>query len=93
LDFEIWIYNMAHTKSQKTTKGNKDSVSKRLGVKIYGNQKVKVGNVIVRQRGSKCWPGIGTKLGHDYTIYATSDGFVKFKKRDDKQFVYVVSHI
>ncbi|OGK20298.1 50S ribosomal protein L27 [Candidatus Roizmanbacteria bacterium RIFCSPHIGHO2_02_FULL_37_13b] len=81
---------MAHTKSQKTTRGNKDSVSKRLGVKIYGNQKAKVGNVIIRQRGTKCQAGEGTRLGRDYTIYAVVDGIVQFKKRDDKQYVSVV---
>jgi len=82
---------MAHTKAQKTAKGNKDSISKRLGVKIYGNQKANVGNIIVRQRGSKFWPGEGTKIGHDYTIYAMKKGVVSFRTKDDKQYVCVVS--
>lgn len=81
---------MAHTKAQKATKGNKDSVSKRLGVKIFGDQKTAVGNVIVRQKGNKFWPGEGTKIGRDYTIYAVKEGFVSFKIKKNKQYVSVV---
>lgn len=81
---------MAHTKSQKATKGNKDSVSKRLGVKIYGNQAVKVGNIIVRQHGNKFYAGTGARLGHDFTIYAVSDGRVKFINKQGKKYVHVV---
>ena len=59
---------MAHTKAQKTVKGNRDSRSKRLGVKVFGNQEVNPGNIIIRQRGSKVNAGPGTLLGRDFTI-------------------------
>lgn len=72
---------MAHIKTGATTKGNRDSISKRLGVKIYGGSKVISGNIIVRQRGSKYNAGVGTKLGKDFTIYAVRAGIVEFKKR------------
>lgn len=72
---------MAHIKTSATTKGNRDSHSKRLGVKIYGGAKVKPGSIIVRQRGSKFNAGMGTKLGKDFTIYAVKTGIVEFKKR------------
>lgn len=80
---------MAHTKSQKAAKGNRDSISKRLGVKLYGGQKVAVGNVIVRQRGMKFGATAGSKLGKDFTVYATQDGRVAFKKRAGKKYVGV----
>lgn len=80
---------MAHTKAQKTAKGNKDSAGRRLGIKIYGNQKVINGNIIIRQRGSEFWPGEGTKVGHDYTIYAVRSGTVHFKTLRDKKYVEV----
>lgn len=82
---------MAHTKAQKTAKGNKDSISKRLGVKIYGNQRANIGNIIIRQRGSKFWPGEGTRIGRDYTIYAAKNGIVSFRIKDERQYVCVVS--
>ncbi|OGK17621.1 50S ribosomal protein L27 [Candidatus Roizmanbacteria bacterium RIFCSPHIGHO2_02_FULL_40_13b] len=83
---------MAHTKSQKAAKGNRDSISKRLGVKLYGGQKVSVGNVIVRQRGMKFGPADGAKIGKDFTVYATQDGRVAFKKRAGKKYVGVTPH-
>lgn len=81
---------MAHVKAQRTTAGNRDSIGKRLGVKIYGNQLVKVGNIIIRQRGTKFKPGPGTKLGRDFTIYAVRGGKVKFIKKRGSQYVTVV---
>lgn len=72
---------MAHIKTGATTKGNRDSIGKRLGVKIYGGSKAISGNIIVRQRGSKYNAGVGTKLGKDFTIYAVRAGIVEFKKR------------
>lgn len=83
---------MAHTKAQKAARGNKDSISKRLGVKIYGDQKVQVGNIIIRQKGTKYHAGVGTKLGRDYTIYAMQDGLVRFITRSGKRIVTVVTH-
>jgi large subunit ribosomal protein L27 len=80
---------MAHVKAQKTAAGNRDSVGRRLGVKIYGDQLAKVGNIIIRQRGTKFNAGAGTKLGRDFTIYAARDGRVEFIKREGKQYVMV----
>lgn len=71
---------MAHIKTGGTTKGNRDSESKRLGVKVYGGTKVAPGSIIVRQRGSKFDAGIGTRLARDFSIYAVRDGTVYFKK-------------
>lgn len=82
---------MAHKTGGGTTRKNRDSISKRLGVKIYGGQKVNVGNIIVRQKGSSFHPGIGTKKGNDFTIYATSPGVVAFTKRLGKKIVNVIS--
>ena len=81
---------MAHTKSAGSVKGNNDSISKRLGVKVFGGQKVISGNVIVRQKGTKFHPGIGVSMGKDYTIFAISDGTVQFKNARGKKVVEVV---
>ncbi len=81
---------MAHTKAQKAVKGNRDSRSKRLGVKIYGGQAVIAGNVIIRQRGSKFNAGNGTLLSKDFTIIALKRGKVLFKKLRGEQYVSVV---
>lgn len=80
---------MAHTKAQKAASTNRDSQGKRLGVKIYGEQKVEVGNVIIKQRGESFKAGVGTKVGKDYTIYATRAGRVSFIKKLGKKFVTV----
>lgn len=80
---------MAHKTGGGSTRKNRDSVSKRLGVKIYGGQKIKPGNIIVRQKGNKFYPGVGTKQGNDYTIFATVSGTVGFKKKVDKTLIYV----
>lgn len=82
---------MAHTKAQKAASGNRDSRSKRLGVKIYGNQKVAVGNIIIRQRGMTFRAGMGARVGHDYTIYASIAGIVLFKKKRGQCYVSVVA--
>lgn len=80
---------MAHKTGGGSTKKNRDSVSKRLGVKIFGGGKVKPGNIIVRQKGNKFYSGTGTKLGNDYTIFATIAGQVAFKKKLSKTFVEI----
>lgn len=72
---------MAHTKSGGSTKLGRDSEAKRLGVKIFDGQTVKRGNVIIRQRGTKWYPGLNTRKGHDDTIYALKDGVVKFTQK------------
>lgn len=81
---------MAHTKAQKAVSGNRDSQSKRLGVKLYGGQKAFPGNIIIRQRGSKVWAGEGTMLSSDFTIIALKEGTVSFKTKYGKQYVSVV---
>jgi large subunit ribosomal protein L27 len=81
---------MAHTKSAGSVKGNKDSIAKRLGVKMYGGEKAVSGNIIVRQKGTKFHPGIGVSMGKDYTIFAISDGTVQFKIARGKKIVEVV---
>lgn len=82
---------MAHVKAGGVAKGNKDSVSKRLGVKVYGGQAAKSGNIIVRQKGTKIHPGTGVDMGKDYTIFAITDGIVKFTTRMGKKIVSVLS--
>jgi len=81
---------MAHIKTGGTTKGNRDSISKRLGLKVYGGQKVTPGNIIVRQKGSKFQPGIGVRMGKDFTLFAVKGGLVNFKKRLDRNIVEVI---
>ncbi len=82
---------MAHTKAGGTTKGNRDSIAKRLGVKIYGGQKAMPGNIILRQKGSKVFPGNGVGMGKDYTLFALDEGTVNFKMRRGKKIVEVVN--
>ena len=82
---------MAHIKTGGTTKGNRDSIGRRLGVKIFGGSKAKNGNIIVRQRGTKFHSGQGTKLGKDFTIYAIRDGLVNFHKKLGKTYVEIIS--
>lgn len=83
---------MAHTKSQGAVKGNRDSVSKRLGLKIAGGQQAVAGNIILRQRGSTMNPGNNTYAGNDFTIHAAVDGIVAFKQRHGKKFVEIVKN-
>lgn len=82
---------MAHTKAQGSTKGNRDSRAKRLGVKLYSGQKVIAGNIIVRQKGTKIFSGTGVSMGNDYTLFAVKDGIVNFKTSRGKKIVEVVS--
>ncbi len=77
---------MAHKKAGGSTSLGRDSVSKRLGVKIFGNQAVKTGQVIVRQHGTKYHPGKNVRIGGDSTLYATVNGKVKFQKKQVKKF-------
>ncbi len=81
---------MAHVKAGGTAAGNKDSVSKRLGVKIYGGQVAKPGNIIVRQKGTKYHPGEGVDMGSDYTIFSLIKGKVAFSTVRGKQFISVL---
>ncbi|MBU0645734.1 MAG: 50S ribosomal protein L27 [Alphaproteobacteria bacterium] len=71
---------MAHKKAGGSSRNGRDSAGRRLGVKLYGGQEAISGNIIVRQRGTKFWPGAGVGLGKDHTIFATTDGKVTFHK-------------
>ena len=82
---------MAHVKAGGVAKGNKDSVSKRLGVKVYGGQYAKAGNIIIRQKGTKVHPGDGIEMGRDFTLFAVTPGKVQFSTRLGRQFVSIVS--
>ncbi|HRC32986.1 MAG TPA: 50S ribosomal protein L27 [Bacteroidia bacterium] len=82
---------MAHKKGAGSSRNGRESHSKRLGIKIYGGQVAIAGNIIVRQRGTKHFPGINVGLGKDHTIFALVDGKVQFrKKRDEKSYVSIV---
>jgi large subunit ribosomal protein L27 len=71
---------MAHKKGQGSVKNGRDSVSKRLGVKVFGSQFCQAGSIIIRQRGTKFQPGRNVGLGRDFTIYALVDGTVRFDR-------------
>lgn len=77
---------MAHKKAGGSTALGRDSVSKRLGVKIFGNQAVKKGDVIIRQNGTKFHPGKNVSKGGDSTLYSLTDGLVKFQNKMVKKF-------
>ena len=81
---------MAHKKGEGSVKNGRDSQSKRLGVKIFGGQAAVAGNIIVRQRGTVYHPGQNVGLGKDFTIFATSDGVVEFRKgRENRTYISV----
>ncbi len=81
---------MAHKKGVGSSRNGRDSQSKRLGVKLFGGQTVKAGNIIVRQRGTSHNPGENVGLGKDHTLFALIDGTIEFKKKkDDKSYVSV----
>ncbi len=80
---------MAHTKAQRAVKGNRDSRSKRRGVKVFGGQAVKAGNVIIRQKGTRVNAGNGTMLAKDFTIIALKEGVVEFSQRKGEKIVSV----
>jgi large subunit ribosomal protein L27 len=77
---------MSHTKAGGSSKNVHDSAGKRLGVKLFGGELVRGGNIIVRQRGTRMEPGTGTALGSDQTIYATKSGNVKFTQKQVTKF-------
>jgi len=80
---------MAHKKAGGSTRNGRDSHSQRLGVKRFGGQWVKAGNILVRQRGTKFHPGKNVGIGKDDTLFATATGFVKFEIKGPKQRSYV----
>ena len=71
---------MAHKKAGGSSRNGRDSAGRRLGVKLYGGQSAIPGNIIVRQRGNKFWPGDGVGQGKDHTLFATASGAVTFRK-------------
>ena len=79
---------MAHKKGAGSSRNGRDSQSKRLGVKLFGGQTAKAGNILVRQRGTKHNPGLNVGLGKDHTLFALTDGEVEFKKKKDNR-IYV----
>ena len=82
---------MAHKKAGGSSRNGRDSAGRRLGVKKAGGQAVTAGNIIIRQRGTKFHPGQNVGLGKDHTIFATTDGAVKFdRKAEGRVFVSVV---
>ena len=82
---------MAHKKGVGSSKNGRESESKRLGLKKFGDQAVKAGNILVRQRGTVHNPGLNVGMGRDHTHYALIDGRVKFcKKAENKSFVSVI---
>jgi len=81
---------MAHKKGVGSSKNGRESHSKRLGVKIYGGQFAKAGNIVVRQRGTRHYPGLNMGIGKDHTLFALIDGTVEFRKRkDNKSYVSI----
>jgi large subunit ribosomal protein L27 len=79
---------MAHKKGAGSSRNGRDSQSKRLGVKLFGGQVAKAGNIIVRQRGTRHNPGLNVGLGKDHTLFALTDGEIEFRKRKDNR-IYV----
>jgi large subunit ribosomal protein L27 len=84
---------MAHKKAGGSSRNGRDSAGQRRGVKRFGGQPVRAGNIIVRQLGTRVHPGHGVGLGRDFTIFATCDGTVKFEKYVRKQRVLTRVHV
>ena len=80
---------MAHKKGQGSSRNGRDSQGQRRGVKVYGGQVAKAGNILVRQVGTRVHPGRNVGLGRDYTIYALIDGVVKYEPKGEKRQVSV----
>ena len=78
---------MAHTKAGGKTRQNSPRKGKRLGLKIFGGQKIKTGQIIVRQRGTKFHPGEGVGLGRDHTLFSLKEGTVEFKRHKGENFI------
>ena len=85
---------MAHKKGVGSSRNGRESHSKRLGVKKFGGEAVIAGNIIVRQRGTQHYPGKNVGMGKDHTLFALTDGTVKFEiKGKDKSFVNVIENV
>ena len=82
---------MAHKKSGGSSRNGRDSAGRRLGVKVFGGEAINAGSIIVRQRGTKFWPGENVGMGQDHTLFALTTGAVKFvTKRDNRCYATVV---
>ncbi len=82
---------MAHKKGVGSSNNGRESQSKRLGVKIYGGQYAKAGNILIRQRGTVHYPGLNVGMGKDHTLFALINGKVEFKKtRENRSFVHII---
>lgn len=82
---------MASKKGVGSTRNGRDSNPKYLGIKRFGGEKVFAGNILARQRGTKFHPGLNVDIGRDHTLFALTDGFVKFENRRGRQFISVIS--
>lgn len=80
---------MAHKKAGGSSRNGRESHSKRLGVKVFGGQAIAAGNIIIRQRGTPVKAGVGVGLGRDHSLYALTDGVVKFEIKGPKQHKFV----
>ena len=82
---------MAHKKSGGSSRNGRDSAGQRLGVKKFGGENVLAGNILVRQRGTKFWPGVNVGIGKDHTLFAKVTGAVKFvTKRNDRTYITII---
>ena len=82
---------MAHKKGAGSSRNGRDSQSKRLGIKMFGGELAKAGNILVRQRGTKHHAGVNVGMGKDHTLFALTDGEVKYhRKKDNRSFVSVI---
>ena len=81
---------MAHKKAGGSSRNGRDSAGRRLGVKLYGGQEATAGNILVRQRGTKWWPGDNVGMGKDHTLFALSEGQVKFHKTRSRTTISVL---
>jgi large subunit ribosomal protein L27 len=82
---------MAHKKGAGSSRNGRESHSQRLGIKIFGGEQVKAGNILVRQRGTVHHPGLNVGMGKDHTLFALSDGQVKYqRKKKDRSYVSIV---
>ena len=89
MKFDLQLF--AHKKGMGSSKNGRDSNSQRLGVKKFGGNAVIAGNIIVRQRGTKFYPGENVGIGRDHTLFAKADGAVQFAVRNNKKFVDVIA--
>jgi large subunit ribosomal protein L27 len=82
---------MAHKKAGGSSRNGRDSAGRRLGVKLYGDQKANSGNILVRQRGTKFHAGENVAMGKDHTLFATVAGIVKFREKSGKNYISIVA--